>query len=437
MIIAKPIKPIDTSPQMVRIKVVNQYGNTLRVQVFAILQYSYALSEASNIFSAFARQILGNKIFEQTYNIDSNLYEVEVMWRTYTPPMVEIAVMSITVEDSSGNVLEGASLTLAYDANSRTVTVSEKTEIWYIFSLTGEILHLALYPGQSYILPNHEAFLTVVWRSGYLAVYRGKTLVFEASGGSAILTLNIRLDPDIAKLMANYIRAPDIAAIVYKAPELAPWIGIVDYFKHALYSTRMTVIGVDVSYDGSYYYVSISVQIDLKSPIDLQNILRIIGGIAAIIVGGLIAAKSLGIAAPVAVKLFTFGAGMVLAGLGLYTVITTPSTETPTATQRAAEVITEQAIKRLEQFKTTLKQVFAQLYQQGKITQDEYNKLVNYIENEITDAQGYIQTLNKMVKSAHEEGKKEMYPWIVVSFVGGILGGMILERAAMPRIAPG
>jgi hypothetical protein len=41
-----------------------------------------------------------------------------------------------------------------------------------------------------------------------------------------------------------------------------------------------------------------------------------------------------------------------------------------------------------------------------------------------------------MVNSAYEQGKREMYPWIVVSFVGGVLGGMILERAAMPRIAP-
>jgi hypothetical protein len=437
MIIVKPSKPIDTSPQAVRIKVVNQYGNTLRVQVFAILQYSYALSEASNIFSAFARQILGNKIFEQTYSINSNLYEVEVLWRTYSPPMVEIAVMSITVEDSSGNVLEGISLTLAYDANGRTITVSERTEIWYIFSLTGEILHLALYPGQSYILPNHEAFLTIIWRKGYIALYRGRTLVSEISGGSAILNIQLKLDPDMARMMANYIRAPDIADIVYKAPELAPWIGIVDYFKHTLYSTRMTVIGIDASYDGSYYYVNISVQVDLQSPIDLQNILKIIGGIAAIIVGGLIAAKSLGIAAPVAIKLITFGIGMAFASAGLYTVITTPSTENPTATQQAANLITEQAIKKLEELKGTLKQVIDQLYQQGKISKDDYDKLINYIEKEITDVQSYVQTLNKMIKSAYEQGKASMYPWIVVSFLGGVLGGMILERAAMPRIVPG
>jgi hypothetical protein len=436
MIIVNLRRPIDTSPQIVKVKVLGRSGNTLRVQVFAILQYSYLTGEPSNVFSAYVRQVLGNKIFEQTYSIASDPYEVEVMWRTYTPSMVEIAVMSITVEDGAGNVLEGMTLTLAYDARGRTVTVGERTEVWYIFSLTGEILHLALYPGQSYVLPNHEAFLTIIWRKGYIAVYRGKTLVLETSGGSAILTLNIRLDPDMAKLMANYVRAPDIADIVYRAPELAPWIGIVDYFKHTLHSTRMTVIGIDASYDGSYYYVNVSVQVDLQSPIDLQNVLKIIGGIAAIIVGGLIAAKSLGIAAPVAVKLFTFGSGMVLAGLGLYTVITTPSTENPTATQEAANLVTEQAIKRLEALKQTLKQVIEQLYQQGKISREDRDKLVDYIEREITDVQSYVQTLNKMVKSAYEQGKASMYPWIAVGFLGGVLGGMILERAAMPRIVP-
>jgi ElaB/YqjD/DUF883 family membrane-anchored ribosome-binding protein len=173
------------------------------------------------------------------------------------------------------------------------------------------------------------------------------------------------------------------------------------------------------------------------SPIDLQNILKIIAGIVAIIVGGFIAAKSLGVAAPIAIKLITFGVGAVLAGAGLYTVITTPSTENPTGIQQAASIVTEQAIKKLETLKTTLKQVFAQLYQQGKISQDDYNKLTEYIEKEITDVQKYVQTLNKMVTSAYEQGKSAMLPWIAVSFVGGVLGGMVLERAAMPRIAPG
>jgi hypothetical protein len=437
LIIAVPSAPFSTFPVPVKIKVVGQRGNTLRVQVYGILWVDYTANTASNIFAAYLRQAPGNKVFDQTYSITSDPYEVEVWWRSYSPPWMEVAVMSITVEDSSGNVLEGLTLTLAYDAKGSTVTVNDRTEVWYILSVAGQVLHLVLYPGQYYVLPNHESFLTIVWRKGYIAVYRGKTKVFEASGGSAIFTLQFRLDNDTAKLMGSYIERHDIAQIVYKAPELAPWIGIVDYLRHVLQSTRLTVVGVDASYDGYYYYVNVSVQADLMSPIDLQNILRIIAGIAAIIVGGLIAAKSLGIAAPIAVKLFTFGAGLVLSGIGLYTVITTPSTETPTAVQQAASVITEQAIKRLEAFKQTLTQAIDQLYQQGKITKDDHDKLINYIESEITDAQSYIQILNKMVKSAYEEGKSAMLPWIAVSFVGGILGGMIIERAAMPRIAPG
>jgi hypothetical protein len=437
LIIATPRIPFSTSPEPVKIKVTGQSGNTLRVQVFSILWVDYWANTASNIFAAYLRQVLGNKVFDQTYSIASDPYEVEVWWRNYSPPWMEVAVMSITVEDSQGNVLEGLTLTLAYDANGSTVTVSEKTEVWYILSVAGQILHLVLYPGQQYVLPNHEAFLTIVWREGYIAVYRGKTKVFEASGGSAIFTLQFKLDNDTAKLMGSYIERHDIAQIVYKAPELAPWIGIVDYFRHVLQSTRLTVIGVDASYDGYYYYINVSVQADLMSPIDLQNILKIIAGIAVIIVGGLIAVKSLGVALPLAAKLFTFGAGLVLSGIGLYTVITTPSTETPTAVQQAANIVTEQAIKRLEAFKQTLTQAIDQLYNQGKITKDERDKLVDYITNEITDAQSYVQTLNKMVTSAYEQGKSAMLPWIAVSFVGGVLGGMILERAAMPRIAPG
>ena len=437
MIVVKPSRQFDISPQTVSIKVTGEQGYNLHVQVFGILWYNYSTGSTSNIFAAYIRQILGNKVFDQTYSITSDPYEVSVMWRTYSPPWVEVAVMSITVEDSSGNVLEGTTHILAYDANGSIITVSDRTEVWYIFTLSGQILHAVLYPGQQYVLPNHEAFLTIVWREGYIAVYRGKTKIFEATGGSAIFTLQFRLDPDTAKLFGNYIEAPDIASIVYKAPELAPWIGIVDYFRHVLQSTRLTVIGVDASYDGSYYYVNVTVQADLMSPIDIQNILRIIAGIVAIIVGGAIIVKSLGVAAPVAIKLITIGIGAVVTGVGLYTVITTPSTENPTGTQQAANIVTEQAIKKLEALKQTMKQVFTQLYQQGKISQDDYNRLVNYVENEVTDVENYVQTLNKMVTSAYEQGKSSMYPWIVVSFVGGVLGGMILERAAMPRIAPG
>jgi hypothetical protein len=437
LIIATPRIPFSTSPVPVRIKVVGQSGNTLRVQVFGILWVDYWANTASNIFAAYLRQVLGNKVFENTYSIASDPYEVEVWWRTYSPPWVEVAVMSITVEDAQGNVLEGLTLTLAYDSRGSTVAVNEKTEVWYILTVSGQVLHLVLYPGQQYVLPNHESFITIVWRRGYIAVYRGKTKVFEASGGSAIFTLQFKLDNDIAKLMGSYIERHDIAQIVYKAPELAPWIGIVDYFRHVLQSTRLTVIGIDASYDGYYYYVNVSVQADLMSPIDLQNILRIIAGIAAIIVGGLIAVKSLGVALPLAAKLFTFGAGLVLSGIGLYTVVTTPSTENPTGIQQAASIVTEQALKKLDTLKTTLKQVFAQLYQQGKISEEDYKKLTEYVEKEVTDVQKYVQTLNKMVATAYEQGKREMYPWIAVSFVGGVLGGMVLERAAMPRIAPG
>jgi hypothetical protein len=437
LIIATPRVPFSTSPEPVKIKVTGQRGNTLRVQVFGILWVDYLTNTASNIFAAYLRQVLGNKVFESTYSINADPYEVEVWWRTYSPPWMEVAVMSITVEDAQGNVLEGLTLTLAYDARGSTITVNDRTEVWYILAVTGQILHLVLYPGQYYVLPNHEAFLTIVWRRGYIALYRGKTKVFEASGGSAIFTLQFKLDKDMAMLMGSYIERHDIAQIVYKAPELAPWIGIVDYFRHVLQSTRLTVIGVDASYDGYYYYVNVSVQADLMSPIDLQNILKIIAGIVAIIVGGFIVAKSLGVATPIAIKLIALGIGAVLAGGGLYTVITTPSTENPTGTQKAAELITEEAIKKLEALKQTMKQVFTQLYQQGKISQDDYNKLTEYVEKEITDVQKYVQTLNKMVATAYEQGKASMYPWIVVSFVGGILGGMILERAAMPRIAPG
>jgi len=436
MIIVKPSRQFDISPQTVSIKVTGEQGYNLHVQVFGILWYDYSSGNSGNVFAAYIRQILGNKIFDQTYSITSDPYEVSVMWRTYSPPWVEIAVMSITVEDSSGNVREGITYVLAYDANGKVVTASDRTEVWYILSVIGQIYHVVIYPGQQYVLPNHGAFITIVYRKGYVALYIGSNKVQEVSGGSAILTLNLKLDPNIANQLANYIRAPDIASIVYKAPELAPWIGIVDYFKHSIESTRMTVVGVDASYDGSYYYVNISMQIDLMSPLDLQNILRIIGGIAAIVAGALIIYGSVGLATPGAAELMVIGGGLIISGLGLYTILTTPSTENPTGTQQAANIVTEQAIKKLETLKQTMKQVFAKLYQQGKISQDDYNRLVNYVENEITDVESYVQTLNKMVTSAYEQGKKEMYPWIVVSLVGGVLGGMILEEAAMPRIAP-
>ena len=437
MIIVKPSRQFDVSPQTVDIKVTGEQGYNLHVQVFSVLTYDYLSGKFSNIFAAYVGQILGNKVFDRTYSITSDPYEVRVEWSIYCPLSVEIIVMSITVEDSSGNIREGMTYILGYDAYGSIITVSDRTEVWYIFTLSGQIFHAVLYPGQQYVLPNHESFITIVWRRGYIAIYRGKTKVFEASGGSAIFTLQFKLDPDTAKLFGNYIDAPDIASIVYKAPELAPWIGIVDYFRHALQSTRLAVVGVNASYDGSYYYVDVWVQADLMSPLDLQNILRIIAGIAAIIVGGVIAIKSLGVALPVAVKLFTFGAGLVLSGIGLYTVISTPSTESPTGIQKAAELVTEEAIKKLGAFKQTMNQMFTQLYQQGKISEEDYKKLTEYIEKEVTDVQKYVQTLNKMVKSAYEEGKASMFPWIVVSFVGGVLGGMILERAAMPRIAPG
>jgi hypothetical protein len=59
------------------------------------------------------------------------------------------------------------------------------------------------------------------------------------------------------------------------------------------------------------------------------------------------------------------------------------------------------------------------------------------VNNIIGVAVSAMQQLRDLASNAYKQGQYSMIPWVVVAFTGGVLAGMMVERAVMPRIAPG
>jgi hypothetical protein len=373
--------------------------------------------------------LTGSLISEGTYDITSDPFEALVGWGTPTNVDRGIILAVLEVRDSSGNVVERWAQPFIYIPRATPVQLDDVYEIIYM-SKNAMVIKLDK-SNTVYLDPMN---IVIAWKPGRIIIWDGTTKVLDHTGVAAVFELKFRIPRDVAKAFANFIDDPSVASIVYKAPELADVVGAVAYIKQVINSFRFTNIGTTVSFDPSYIYINARFYAELHSFFDWRNIIMFLAGVAAVALGVIVTLATLGVGIPVAVWVGATAFALITGSLAI--AYSTTVTEKPTDVVWSANVIVDTATQEMYSYRDQLSSYLDQLVLQGKITQSDKDTIMNYVNSIISVAVAGMQQLRELVNNAYKQGQHSMIPWIVVSFVGGILMGMILERAAMPRIAP-
>ena len=403
------IMPVAACPTTY-IKVLGRRGYTLRVASY-------------DMFT-------GSLISEGTYTIDSDPWENLTGWGTPLNVDRSIILAVLEVRDSSGNIVEKWAQPFIYIPRAVRASLDDTYEIAYI-SKNAMVIKYDKY-NTAWLDPMN---ITIAWKPGRIIIWDGTTKVMDYTGVSAVFELKFRISRDVAKAFANFVDDRNVTSVIYKAPELADLVGAVAYVKQVINSFRFTNVGTTIGFDSSYIYVTARFYIDLHSFFDWKNILMLLAGIGAVVAGALLVLATAGVGIPVALWA---GASIFALVSGTAAIVYTATVvEKPMDVIRQANIIIDTATMEMNQYRDQLSSYLDQLVLQGKITSSDKDTIMSYIDKIIGTASRAMQELRELINKAYEQGKKDMYPWIIVSFMGGVLGGMILERAAMPRIAPG
>jgi hypothetical protein len=367
--------------------------------------------------------------------ITSDPYETTVVW--YVSDRTDyrtVYILCLDVEDGAGNKVETWKAPLIYAAGATRISIPT-SEVVYI-SKTGVTVWNR--NARSLYLDPRGYVFAIVRREGYAAIYEGTTLKAEYSGKAAIFELQFRVSADIAKLMANMIDDPSIIDIVYKAPELAEWLGAIAYVNRTATETRLSNIGTTVvrNADGSYT-VTVRVQVDLYSQFDWQRFIHILAGVGSVVGGVLLLIASGGFSAPVSWAMIAAGITFIAAGIiSLYDT----SVNAPTHVKEKATTVVERAIREINTYVGSLDDYLKQLLAQGRITQDDYNTIMGYVNKVRDTAVGAMRELEKMVEKAYQEGynkaKNEMTTWLVLAGMGGFIVGQMVSPVVVERVVP-
>jgi len=372
----------------------------------------------------------GSLISESTHTIDSDPWEGLAIWGTPLNVDRSIILAVLEVRDSSGNIVEKWAQPFIYIPKAVKVSLDDTYEIAYI-SKNAMVVKYDKYN----MVCLDPMNITIAWKPGRIIIWDGTTKVMDYTGVSAVFELKFRISRDVAKAFANFIDDYNVTSVIYKAPELADLVGAAAYIKQVINSFRFTNIGTTIGFDSSYIYVIVRFYIELHSFFDWKNILVLLAGIGAVVAGTLMVLATAGVGIPAALWA---GASIFALVSGTAAIVYTATVvEKPTDIMRQADIIIETATKEMEQYRNQLSSYLDQLVSQGKITSSDKDTIMSYVDKIIGTASRAMRELRELIDKAYEQGKKDIYPWIVVSFVGGILGGMILERTTMSRIAPG
>jgi len=371
----------------------------------------------------------GSLISESTHTIDSDPWEKLTGWATPLNVDRSIILAVLEVRDSSGNIVEKWAQPFIYIPRSVKASLDDTYEIAYI----PKNAMVVKYDKDNAVWLD-PMNITIAWKPGRIIIWDGTTKVMDYTGVSAVFELKFRISRDVAKAFANFVDDRNVASVIYKAPELADLVGAVAYVKQVVNSFRFTNIGTTIGFDSSYIYVTARFYIELHSFFDWKNILMLLAGIGAVVAGALMVLATAGVGIPVALWA---GASIFALVSGTAAIVYTATVvEKPMDVARQADIIIDTATKEMDQYRNQLSSYLDQLISQGKISSSDKYTIMSYVDKIIGTASRAMQELRELIDKAYEQGKKDIYPWIVVSFVGGVLGGMILERAAMPRIAP-
>ncbi len=415
MIIAEKLPTIvfGNSCPLVPIKVLGQQGNTLYVASYDIL----------------SKQLIG----ERTYTIDSDPWENLIVVPTPEISNDTIIHVYIAVKDSNGKPLEVINTTFYFAVNFESIPYEKPTSAWYItkfgFAYKRVWKSTETFQLENIFIPSSELVYTVLHEEGRLRLYEGNKLLLDVRGDSAIFTLKFKISKSLAYALANYIDDDEVLEIIYKVPELAPLIGGIKAIERIYEDKRFTPLAVAVSSDENYVYYDVTTHVDLHTPIDVWNVVRIIIGIGSIVAGAILLVASAGVSAPASTMLIASGISAVLAGA--YTLYTTFE-ESPTKVVEQAQSNVDEAKRQIDKTIADLEAYLNQLVQQGKITEDEKNKILEYVYKIRGIAFKTFDELIEAVKKAYKEGynkcKEEMWKWIAGSGVGGFIVGLIIGK---------
>jgi len=366
--------------------------------------------------------------------ITSDPYEALVFWPTAGQSGYRtIYAACVDVEDSTGNKVETWKAFFVYAPGIQSITIPT-SDVIYI-TKTGVIKWFKDVTN-AYIDQQNYMF-TIIRRPGYIAIYEGATKKTEYSGKAAIFELQFKVSADVAKLMANMIDDPAVLDVVYKAPELAEWIGSVAYINRVASEMRITNVGTTVTRnaDGSYT-VTARMQVDLYSQIDWQRLLHLLAGVGSVIGGVMLLIASGGFSAPVSWVMIAGGLTFIAAGIiSLYDT----SYNAPTYVKEQAAQVVQKAMNEINTYVGSLDDYLKQLLAQGKITQSDYDTIMNYVNRIVTAAKEGMSELQNLVDKAYKEGynkaKNEMITWLVLTGMGGFIAGQMAAPVIVERVA--
>jgi hypothetical protein len=365
--------------------------------------------------------------------ITSDPYEALVFWPTSGQSGYRtIYAACVDVEDSSGNKVETWKAFFIYAPGIQSITIPQ-SDVIYI-TKTGVIKWFK--NATSAYIDQQNYMFTIIRRPGYVAIYEGSTLKTEYEGKAAIFELQFKVSADLANLMANMIDDQSVLDVVYKVPDLGGWMGAVAYINRVAAEMRITNVGTSVTRnaDGSYT-VTARMQVDLYSQIDWQRLLHLLAGVGSVIGGVMLLIASGGFSAPVSWVMIASGITFLAAGIiSLYDT----SYNAPTYVKEQAALTVQKAINEMNTYVGSLDNYLKQLLAQGKITQDDYNKIMNYVNGVVSSAKEGMSELQNLVDKAFQEGynkaKNEMTTWLILAGIGGFVVGQFATPTIIERV---
>jgi polyhydroxyalkanoate synthesis regulator phasin len=388
-----------------RVRVLNQLGKTLRVASYDMLSNSL--------------------IGETTYSIDSSDKTFLVTWATPTQRTLMLAVLEVY---DGTTLVERWAQPFIYIPNATVLNLpSSDYNVAYICKVGGVTKLI----DNTNVVFLDAMNITVVRKSGYLAIYDGVSKIVEVTGKSAIFELSIQVPRDIAKAFSNYVDYNAVASVIYKEYTLAEYLGALAYVKLLTNNLRFTNVGTTVyELESGDFIVKCRFYADLYSPIDWHRILAILSGIASIIAGFTVAIMSLGASLPVSISMIISGIA-ILSGTAL--VLSNALAEAPSQTIAIAESVTAKATNEITSYKNSLYSYLDTLVSQGRLTSDEANTVKSYVDSIVNASINSINELNTLVKKAYEEGynkaRSDFMKWLIVSGLGGFVGGYYVGKS--------
>jgi len=383
--------------------------------------------------------IFGGTVYSASVNITSDDFETTYDVLNFSPTYGAIYMVVALVVDANNNPVEHAEFLIIHSVNKASVTVpsglTKNAEAFYVTRF-GYYLKFVFKPGETIYVPRDIPIAVWIWWDGHFEAWDSGSKLQSVDADSAIVPLKITIKRDVAKALANLIENHDIAQVLYKVPEITDIVGAVrlvhNIFESGMH--KLAALGATVYYDSDYVYVEAVTYVDLHTPLDIWTIVRFVAGIGLIIVGAVVFAFTLGAAVPAWLSAFAIGFSWTFGALILAGIIPlkgSSSQNVPTILPYA-DVTIQEAVKKMTETRNALSDYLNQLVAQGKITQDEANKILGYVDEIISVAVGAMKNLRNMIKSAYDEGykkgKDEMMKWIPVAAAGGVLIGVLLGQ---------